>query len=107
MEKTSNNGSYRWLSEPRWYLWEGGFFLIVSRGVVPAPRFLHHAIQIVVAVDGEVAICGKEEEWRKGAAIIVRPDAIHSFNCNGALGAMLFVDPESAEGTLAWKFAQA
>ena len=98
MEKTSNNGSYRWLSEPRWYLWEGGFFLIArADGVVPAHA--HHAIQIVVAVDGEVAICGKEEQWRKGPAVIVRPDAVHSFNCNGALGAMLFVDPESAEGT--------
>jgi AraC family transcriptional regulator len=98
LEKTSNNGSYRWLSEPRWYLWEGGFFLIArADGVVPAHA--HHAIQIVVAVDGEVTICGKEEEWRKGPAVIVRPDAVHSFNCNGALGAMLFVDPESAEGT--------
>lgn len=26
-------------------------------------------------------------------------DAVHSFTCNGALGAMLFVDPESTEGT--------
>jgi AraC-like DNA-binding protein len=87
------------LSEPRWYLWEGGFLLIArADGVVPAHA--HHAIQIVVAVEGEVAICGKEEEWRKGAGVIVRPDATHSFNCNGALGAMLFVDPESAEG--AW-----
>jgi AraC-like DNA-binding protein len=98
LEETSNNGSYRWLSEPRWYLWEGGFFLIArADGVVPAHA--HHAIQIVVSVDGEVAICGKDGEWRKGSAVIVRPDAIHSFNCNGALGAMLFVDPESAEGT--------
>ena len=98
MEKTSNNGSYRWLSEPRWYLWEGGFLLIArADGVVPAHA--HHAIQIVVAVDGEVAICGKGQEWSKGPVVIVRPDAVHSFNCNGALGAMLFVDPESAEGT--------
>jgi AraC family transcriptional regulator len=94
----SNHGSYRWLNEPRWYLWEGGFLLIArADGVVPAHA--HHAIQIVVAVDGEVAICGKEEEWRKVAGLIVRPDASHSFNCNSALGAMLFVDPESAEGT--------
>ncbi len=98
MRTTLNNESYRWLNEPRWYLWEGGFFLVArADGVVPAHA--HHAIQIVVAVDGEVAICGKEEEWRKGPSVVVRPDAIHSFNCNGALGAMLFVDPESAEGT--------
>jgi len=94
---TPDNGSYRWLSEPHWYLWDGGFLLIArAEGVVPAHA--HHAIQIVVAMDGEVAIRGKEDEWRKGAGVIVRPDAVHSFNCNGALGAMLFVDPESAEG---------
>lgn len=92
-------GAYRWLSEPRWYLWEGGFLLIArADGVVPAHA--HHAIQIVVALDGEVAIAGQQDGWRHGQGIIVRPDAEHSFNCNGALGAMLFVDPESAEG--AW-----
>ena len=98
LKKTSNNEAYRWLSEPRWYLWEGGFFLLArADGVVPAHA--HHAIQIVVASDGEVAICGENEEWRKGPAVIVRPDAVHSFSPNGALGAMLFVDPESVEGT--------
>ena len=33
-----------------------------------------------------------------GAGIIVQPDVVHSFDCNGAMGAMLFVDPESNEG---------
>ena len=28
----------------------------------------------------------------------MRPDAAHSFDCNGALGVMMFVDPESSEG---------
>ena len=64
------------------------------------PAHAHHAIQIAVAIDGEVAICGEDAEWRKGPAVIVRPDAVHSFSANGAMGAMLFVDPESAEG--AW-----
>lgn len=30
----------------------------------------------------------------------MRPDAEHSFDCNGAFGVMMFVDPESTEG--AW-----
>jgi AraC family transcriptional regulator len=30
--------------------------------------------------------------------VIVRPDVVHSYNGNGAVGAMIFVDPESAEG---------
>jgi AraC family transcriptional regulator len=81
------------------YLWEGGFLLTArAQGVVPSHA--HHAIQIVIALDGRVAICGQDQKWREGRGIVVRPDAAHSFDCNGALGAMVFVDPESHEG--AW-----
>lgn len=64
------------------------------------PAHAHHAIQIVIALDETAAICGSDGEWRKSRGIIVRPDAEHSFDCNGALGVMVFVDPESSEG--AW-----
>ena len=59
------------------------------------PAHAHHAIQIVVALDGMVAICGEDTRWRRGTGIIVQPDVVHSFDCSGAMGAMLFVDPES------------
>jgi len=94
-----NEEPYRWLSIPRWYLWEGGFLLTArAQGVVPAHA--HHAIQIVIALDGRIAICGRNGSWRESRGIVVRPDAEHSFDCNSALGVMLFVDPESSEG--AW-----
>ena len=64
------------------------------------PSHAHHAIQIVIALDGCVAISGRDDGWRESRGIVVRPDAEHSFDCNGALGVMLFVDPESSEG--AW-----
>ena len=97
LAKTVKDQAYRWLSEPRWYLWEGGFLLIArAEGVVPAHA--HHAIQIVVALDGMVAIRGEDNRWRRGPGIIVQPDVLHSFDCSGAMGAMLFVDPESNEG---------
>jgi len=87
------------LSAPRWYLWEGGFLLTArAQGVVPSHA--HHAIQIVIALDGCVAICGKDDGWQESRGIVVRPDEEHSFDCNGALGVMVFVDPESSEG--AW-----
>jgi AraC-like DNA-binding protein len=87
------------LSVPRWYLWEGGFLLTArAQGVVPAHA--HHAIQIVIALDGCMAISGSNGEWRETRGIVVRPDAEHSFDCNGAFGVMVFVDPESSEG--AW-----
>ena len=97
MNQQLNDASYRWLNVPRWYLWEGGFLLIgQAKGVVPAHS--HHAIQIVISLDEPFAICGHQEDWRQGRGLIVRPDAVHSFDCNGAFGAMLFVDPESSEG---------
>lgn len=85
------------MSEPRWYLWDGGFLLLGrSEGIVQAHA--HHAIQVVIAFHGEVAICGEDGNWLTGAGVIVLPDVPHSFDGRGANGAMLFVDPESAEG---------
>ena len=97
--KEPDDEPYRWLSVPRWYLWDGGFLLTArAQGVVPAHA--HHAIQIVVALDGCIAIRSRNGEWREARGIVVRPDAEHAFDCNGALGVMVFVDPESSEG--AW-----
>src|SRR6478672_13819904 len=71
-----NDEPYRWLSVPRWYLWEGGFLVTArAQGVVPAHA--HHAIQIVIALDGCIAIAGSAGEWREARAIVVRPDAVH------------------------------
>jgi len=87
----------RWTGTPNWYLWDGGFAALGrSDGIVPPHE--HHAIQIVVAVEGTVGIQGKRGDWRMARGVIVRPDVVHSYNGNGALGAMIFVDPESAEG---------
>lgn len=81
----------------RWYVWDGGFFAIGrARGVVPPHA--HHAIQIVVALEGEVAACGRDGRWNAGRGIIVGADAEHSYDSRDALAAMLFVDPESTEG---------
>ena len=95
----SDGAPYTWLNVPRWYLWDGGFLLLGrATGVVPAHA--HHAIQIVISLDTPVAIRGPREDWRHARGLIVQPDVEHAFNCNGALGAMIFVDPESTEG--AW-----
>jgi AraC-like DNA-binding protein len=87
----------RWTGTPDWYLWDGGFAALGrSAGIVPPHE--HHAIQIVIAVDGSIGIRGEGDEWRTAPGVIVRPDVVHSFDGNSALGAMLFVDPESIEG---------
>jgi AraC-like DNA-binding protein len=86
-------------SEPRWYLWEGGFLLAAQAGG-EVPPHSHHAIQIFLAMDGAGAIRQTGDEWREGQGFIVRPDVEHSFNARGATGVLIFVDPESSEG--AW-----
>ena len=84
---------------PRWYLWEGGFFAIGQAGG-EVPFHAHHAIQIVLAIEGRMAIRQAGEDWREARGAIVRPDVEHSFHGRETAGAMLFVDPESSEG--AW-----
>jgi AraC family transcriptional regulator len=64
------------------------------------PPHAHHAIQIVITFEGTVGIRGRHGDWRMGNGVAVRPDVMHSYNANGAAGAMIFVDPESLEG--AW-----
>ena len=89
---------FQYRGVPHWYLWEGGFLLIGS-GTGVVPPHAHHAIQIVITMDGGVAVCGSDGVWRDGPGLVVRPDVVHSFNPQGARAAMFFVDPESTEGT--------
>lgn len=96
---TRGSGTLEWSRVPRWYLWNSGFLTIGCAGGIVPPHS-HHAIQIVLAIDGEVGIRGARGDWRMGRGIVVRPDAIHSLNPNDAFGALLFIEPESAEG--AW-----
>lgn len=82
---------------PHWYLWDGGYFL-VGRGEGLVPPHAHHAIQIVIVIDGDAGLAGEDGNWRTGRGFIVRPDVVHSYKPNGALSMMMFVDPESLEG---------
>lgn len=83
---------------PRWYLWDGGFLALGrSEGVIRAHA--HHAIQIVICIDGEASICGSDGEWRSARGIIVRPNVEHSYNGQGSMSAMLLMDPDSTEGS--------
>jgi AraC-like DNA-binding protein len=94
---TPSNRAPNWAETAHWYLWDGGFLLIGrASGIVPPHE--HHAIQIAFAIDGEIGIQGKRGDFRMCRGMIVRPDVVHSFNANGALEAMIFVDPESVEG---------
>ena len=82
----------------RWYLWDGGFLAIGKSNWGVIPPHSHHAIQIVIAIEGDMAIKGADDDWHTGSGIIVRQDVEHSYDGKGAVGAMIFVDPESHEG---------
>jgi AraC-like DNA-binding protein len=83
----------------RWYLWDGGFLAIGKADWGVIPPHAHHAIQVVIGIDADMAIKGPgADNWHAGRGIIVRHDVEHSYDGRGAWGAMLFVDPESHEG---------
>lgn len=91
-------GSSRWETiGPQWYLWDGGF-LALGRADGVVPPHVHHAFQLVIGIDGQVGVKGARGDWRSGRGLVVPPDVEHSYNSQSALGAMLFVDPESREG---------
>ena len=83
----------------RWYLWEGGFLAIGQAGG-EVPAHSHHAIQVFIGISGKAAIRAAGGAWRQAGGVIVRPDVEHGFDAQGATGALLLFDPESAEG--AW-----
>ena len=78
-------------------MWDGGFIAVgQADGIVPTHE--HHAIQINLAVEGRFGIRGRHGDWRMTPGFIVRPDVVHTYNANGAVGALMFIDPESTEG---------
>jgi AraC family transcriptional regulator len=98
VDSTGTNAASRWeAAGPRWYLWDGGFLAVgSSQGVVPPHA--HHAFQLVIGIEGAIGVKGKRGEWQSGRGLVVPPDVEHSYDGLGAVGAMLFVDPESREG---------
>jgi hypothetical protein len=57
----SRSGSPR---SPRWYLWEGGYFVMGQAGG-EVPPHAHHAIQIFVSIDGHGAFRVAGGEWQQ------------------------------------------
>lgn len=83
--------------QARWYLWDGGF-LALGRSTAVVPPHSHHAIQITMALEGEVAMRSGTDEWTTYRGVIAAPDVTHQLDNRGSLVALLFVDPESTEG---------
>jgi AraC-like DNA-binding protein len=83
--------------QARWYLWDGGF-LAFGRADGVVPPHAHHAIQIVIGLDGPVGLRGEEGPTAVFRGGIVAADVAHQFEPMGSLIAIMLVDPESHEG---------
>lgn len=95
MTPPSKSDSPAW--KPLIYFWDGGWIGVgVARGVVPPHS--HHAVQITLGLEREVAFREPDGEWIAGAAVVIPPNVMHSFDGRDALVSLLFVDPESREG---------
>lgn len=82
---------------PRAYIWEGGW-VGVGRASAIVPPHAHHAVQISLALDGELRVQQPGQDWVAAPGAVVLPDEPHSFDPAGRLVAMLFMDPECREG---------
>lgn len=80
-------------------VWPGASIWI-GRHVGLVPEHAHHAIQISLALDGEVRIRSSEwVEWRSTVGVIIQPDHPHALDGCGLAVATLFIEPNSAQGT--------
>lgn len=62
-----------------------------------AATHAHHAVQLIVALDGQLRVRqSSREPWRRAGAVIVRPDAPHEIDPPQTTVLIAFVDPESA-----------
>lgn len=91
------NERYNGAMTARWYFWDGGFLGVGrSRGVIPTHS--HHAVQMVVSVEGAGRLKHGDGEWQEHVAAMVAADEPHAYDGDGLMGAMLLIDPESREG---------
>ena len=84
---------------PRAYFWDGGFLGIGKPGAGRVPPHAHHAFQVTFSLEEPVALSEGDEQWREIRGAVVMADQTHEFDPRGQLVAMIFVDPESREGT--------
>jgi len=78
-------------------LWSGGS-LWLGRDAGRAETHAHHAIQIALAMDSHLRLAAGADDWREHRGAVVPPHLPHRFDGRGERTAMLFVEPETAQG---------
>jgi AraC family transcriptional regulator len=78
-------------------LWNGGS-VWVGRDAGLSDMHAHHAIQIALAMDAPFRMAAGDGGWRDHRGAIVMPHRRHRFDGCGQRTAMIFVEPETAQG---------
>jgi AraC family transcriptional regulator len=78
-------------------LWSGGS-LWVGRDAGRVESHAHHAIQIALAMDSTLRLAAAGGEWREHRGAVVPPHLPHRFDGCGQRTAMLFIEPQTAQG---------
>ena len=78
-------------------LWSGGS-LWIGRDAGLGDSHAHHAIQIALALDSQFRMAAGNDDWREHRGAIVMPHRRHRFDGCGQRMAMIFVEPETAQG---------
>ncbi|HEX6705585.1 MAG TPA: AraC family transcriptional regulator [Albitalea sp.] len=78
-------------------LWSGGSIWI-GRDAGRVETHAHHAIQVALSLDAGFLMSEGRGEWREHRGAIVMPHRSHRFDGCGSRMAMLFVEPETAQG---------
>lgn len=79
-------------------VWAGGV-LWIGEALSPGQLHAHHAIQLSFGLDGPLQFrAGEDAPWSDYDACLIPADVPHAFNGAGRRFAIIFVDPETAEG---------
>ena len=73
--------------------------LLATRGPGAASGLhAHHALHLMLAVDGELRARGRGGRWLRGAGVLTAPDVMHAIDARGSEIVLVFLDPESELG---------
>ena len=84
--------------------WSGRVFVGIGHalyigGASDTTPHLHHAIQICVALDGEIQLRpGPDTAWKRYGGAIIRSDQPHQLDGSGRDVVIAYLEPESEEG---------
>lgn len=74
--------------------------LLASRGGGgTSTRHAHHAMHVVLALEGELSIAVEDAAPKRAAGVVTAPNVSHAIDAEGRATLLVFLDPESEAGS--------